>query len=510
MKRSLTFLNGNRSGESLALAVDSDLILIGRSSKAVIRLEDPRASRSHLELRLRNGATSARNLSSHGFLLNNRMCSGADEVPLADGDVLMLGETQIRYEESRDRGVSDPADERGACEGVVDETRALDECTDVPIGRLSDRDDGDSGDDGTRVIEGVREGPILTGKDLPAWRPPDANGASGSWRVRLLLGLLVISGVGGVCLAQQRNARQRAATERQEYRDDVAGKFSLRLPVRWNLVESGPDGVRWADAGGENSQASIKTLVEKNPLHADFGLSFGFTRYLREAEKGHPGFQLIGKKPLNVNGAETLHYGFRMPGKEGLGLFVLDGETRLVIEGVVPAERAAELKPRVIEVLESFRLLTGRPQQYVDFPIPDAEMKRAALASVAETEERILQLTDRGGDLFNQRSVKRDNLHLALEAYRRALQWHLALEGDSPSQRFTGLVRKLRIVTVAFQEAVRDEVFALRQARGLGNRSGMQSAALKIVQMDPDRTHPENIEAQAALRSMKAQDKRIR
>ena len=62
-------------------------------------VEDPRVSRSHLELHLGfDGQVVAFDTSSNGTLLNGLRLDRAVPTPLADGDVLAVGDTQLQFQ----------------------------------------------------------------------------------------------------------------------------------------------------------------------------------------------------------------------------------------------------------------------------------------------------------------------------------------------------------------------------------------------------------------------------
>jgi pSer/pThr/pTyr-binding forkhead associated (FHA) protein len=70
--------------------------VIGRSSKADVRLTDPWTSRVHCELSLQDGKLMVRDLESrHGVYVNEQRVRQAELHP---GDVLLLGVTRFRLE----------------------------------------------------------------------------------------------------------------------------------------------------------------------------------------------------------------------------------------------------------------------------------------------------------------------------------------------------------------------------------------------------------------------------
>src|SRR5690242_19936802 len=97
MKRSLTILEGPAKGRSETL--DKSLMIIGRSRHADFQLaDDPYVSKRHLEVRAEPEAVFVENLSPEGTALNGKPLTAA--VSLNPGDVLTVGHTLLRYEES--------------------------------------------------------------------------------------------------------------------------------------------------------------------------------------------------------------------------------------------------------------------------------------------------------------------------------------------------------------------------------------------------------------------------
>ena len=99
MKRSLKILEGIGQGDTELLTSEASAVLVGRGEDADIRLHDPRVSRGHVCLQIRNQTAFAKNKSSRGFKHNGQLHTGESEVRLASGDVLTLGNTKLRYEE---------------------------------------------------------------------------------------------------------------------------------------------------------------------------------------------------------------------------------------------------------------------------------------------------------------------------------------------------------------------------------------------------------------------------
>jgi hypothetical protein len=73
---------------------------IGRSSEADVRIDDRYASGLHARIFARKGRTYVEDMkSTNGTILNEATLRG--EAELVDGDVVRIGDTEFRYEESR-------------------------------------------------------------------------------------------------------------------------------------------------------------------------------------------------------------------------------------------------------------------------------------------------------------------------------------------------------------------------------------------------------------------------
>jgi pSer/pThr/pTyr-binding forkhead associated (FHA) protein len=80
------------------LTLGADALRIGRLPDCRISLSDPQVSRHHAEVRPAHDGYEVVDLgSTNGTLVNGVVIR---EHPLRDGDVILIGATSIRYEES--------------------------------------------------------------------------------------------------------------------------------------------------------------------------------------------------------------------------------------------------------------------------------------------------------------------------------------------------------------------------------------------------------------------------
>lgn len=102
---SIIIANGSQRGVFLVLGKAT--IVIGRDQGLPLQVEDGRASRRHIQIRLAgDGIYRVTDLkSSNGTLLNGG--SLVDEQSLHDGDELVIGQTALRFtHESPDSGAN--------------------------------------------------------------------------------------------------------------------------------------------------------------------------------------------------------------------------------------------------------------------------------------------------------------------------------------------------------------------------------------------------------------------
>ncbi|MEV4493062.1 FHA domain-containing protein [Micromonospora coxensis] len=90
----MTVTAGMMRGASFRLSPRPQVI--GRTPDADIVVPDPHLSRRHAEVRLTDAGAVLTDLgSTNGTWLNDRRITGAE--PLADGDVIRLGRTELRF-----------------------------------------------------------------------------------------------------------------------------------------------------------------------------------------------------------------------------------------------------------------------------------------------------------------------------------------------------------------------------------------------------------------------------
>lgn len=93
----LIIVEGPAKGQKFALEQHS-LVMIGRDDKCTFQIIDPQISRHHLQVKLNseaNGHLAIDFTSANGVFLNGKRIEA--ETPLANGDLIQLGNTSIIY-----------------------------------------------------------------------------------------------------------------------------------------------------------------------------------------------------------------------------------------------------------------------------------------------------------------------------------------------------------------------------------------------------------------------------
>ena len=93
----LIIVEGPAKGQKFALE-QHGLVMVGRDDKCTFQIIDPQISRHHLQIKLNsetNGHLAIDFTSANGVFLNGKRIEA--ETPLANGDLIQLGNTSIIY-----------------------------------------------------------------------------------------------------------------------------------------------------------------------------------------------------------------------------------------------------------------------------------------------------------------------------------------------------------------------------------------------------------------------------
>lgn len=502
MKRYLTILEGDGKGQSKLL--DQPLMIVGRSKNADLQVEDALISRRHLEVRVEADAVFVEDKSSHGSFLNGKRLAGV--VSLNAGDVIELGRTKLRYEEREEQAAAAvaPTGDTGfeAKSSEIDGTRV------APPGAVGAfaaprKEEEENQADHTRAFADDHTR-MADQAELPNWKPPVEEQKKKERSTRTLwigmAAIVLLAAAGGAYYFLGAKSPPPGSSGTMEFKDSLLG-YSLDYPLDWSkLTDTSGEVVFGLGKEGTPDWARVRIYAERQPQYALTGLTDGFEQYRAVLSKQFKEFELKGSGPLNVNDAAVMFFGFGTPALSGKGLYVLNAETRIVVECFSPRSVYDRYSPVFSSVLKSFRLRTSDPQQVIDFPLPDESMKQLALGSPTELARQVGERTKVADALLAERDVKPENLYRSIEAYRQALQ--LAIAGPQRLESYQPAARGLGQATRLFSQAIERQRFEINRAIRERDRDAAYWAANRMMQMVPEKTDPAYQEAYKTLRSL--------
>jgi pSer/pThr/pTyr-binding forkhead associated (FHA) protein len=505
---SLEFLNGPRVHQSVLLTPGE--ICVGRSHGCNIVLDDPLVSRRHLLLTVTSDAVMAKDQNtSHGTFLNEERLRGA--VSLADGDTLQIGATRLRFavREQADEmpstrtrpdivpaaapASSDASRTRFAGAAVEGETQYVEPA--------AARQDGDAEpQDATRVLE-AQETRMLEKKEL---RGVSAKAPSASRARTPLVGFvaLLLAAIVAAALyaAKSRTSQVSNASSLSTYAEPQFG-FSISYPSTWtrtteSMTSSNAPLLRFvaADTAGKRV-AWLDIHAERRPSHLLTGLTTGFDAYGDVLHARYPAFQLLGTQPMDIGGVKVIFYVFQSGETVGKGIYTLSGEARIVVEAACQRPYWKGLAGGFTDILGSFGL--DAPQNCLDFPKPDEQMRRMALGHADEMVKQAQQHLKVGEDLFTRQNVRPENLYRAMAELKQSLRICAAFvtRPECYGQAAALLVKAKQ----EYEHSVKDQRFAIAAAIKRQDRKTAYWEAYKLLQMIPDKADPVYQEAYAVV-----------
>jgi hypothetical protein len=480
MKRYFTILEGSSKGTRKAFT--EDLMIVGRSRNADLQIEDSLVSRIHLEVRVDGAAVFVENKSTHGSFLNGKPLVGV--VSLNAGDMLEIGHTKLGYEEdSAEAAPAKAPDHDEALSAEMDGTRIADSDLDMVQGV-----DREVESDGTRELasDGTR---MMEESDLPKWveQNKQAKAAASKGGMTGVLVVLFLLALGGLYWSYTvRRDRQAAASSTLKYRDSLYS-FSMDIPLNWSkLADESGRIIYGLGAGGGPDWARLTIYTDKDAENALTGLADGFVRFQKILKQRHEGMKLIGSKRYNIHGVIGMDYAIQTPAEQGLGFYVLNAESRIVIECTSAGATYQQNESKLIAILQSFRMPEETPQQYIDFPLPDRDAVQLALSDPAELSRQVDGHIKLGETYIAGRDVKPDNLYQAVHEFRQALKL-----ANSPPERlpqYHAAAEELLNATNEFNQAIAKQRFEIIRATRSGDNDTAYWEATKMMQMVPDKT----------------------
>ncbi|HTB84898.1 MAG TPA: FHA domain-containing protein [Candidatus Sulfotelmatobacter sp.] len=480
----LTIIEGAGKGASKPLS--GSVMIVGRSKNADLQIEDPQVSRRHLEIKVEPDGVFVENKSAQATLLNGKALTGV--VSLNAGDVLQIGDTKLRFEEGSSAPVAAAAP---AAEAEIDGTRLAPESADY---RPRAKEEGAPDETRAVVEDGTR---MLNPSELPNWvahkeskEAPKPKSLLGLW---LLLILLLLGGGGGYYYWNKIQTAQQNAGALMAYKDALYN-FSLSYPIDWTKTDDETGVVTYGTGKeGDNQWAQIAIFTDKGPQHLITGLTDGFNQYKDVLKKRHNGFNLTDAEVSKINNATGMAYEFNTASGQGRGYYLLNGSTRIVIECSSAAAGYPQNAQVFSGIFKSFHFDQYEPQLFIEFPQPDTGQQQLALSDPAELSRQAARHLQTGKMLFTGKDVNPDNLYNSIQAYRTALQLIIASPERLASYREAA--EGLSEATRLFNQQMQSQEFEISRAMETGDRDAAYWAAIKLMQMDPDKTADVYLEA---------------
>jgi len=491
MPASLNILEGTGKGTSKPLT--ATLMIVGRSKNADFQLDDPMISRRHLEIRVEAGDVFVENLSAHGSRLNGNPLVGV--VSLNAGDVIEIGNTRMRFDDASPVG-SETMNSIGASEAEIDGTRIAD-----PAAQSSRRKEAAEPDATHAMVDDRTR--MLNAAEVPHWVAQEkiSRKATSKGRTGLVLLLVIVLAVGGgYWFTYVRGANQNAAVGTLEYNDSLY-KFTLEYPLEWEKLSDETGKIVFGfGAKGTAQWARLKIYTDRAADHEITGMTDGFLQYEEILRKRYENFALLGRKEMKVHAATVVFFAFTAKSVQGKGIYLLNGDARVVAECVSPNACYQQYASTYSSVLQSFALGGAEPQQFIDFSLPDAGMQQLALANPNELTRQVTEHSRRAEMLLTSKDVKPDNLFLAVKEYKVASQ--LAVAGPQRLPMYPAVAQGLAQATLLFKQSIQHQRFEVYSAIKQGDKERAYWAANKMMQMVPDKTDPVYQEASKVFRSL--------
>lgn len=490
MKSVLTILEGAGKGTSKPLT--SSLMIVGRSKNADVQVDDPLVSRRHLEIRVEADAVFVENKSTQGSTLNGKPLAGI--VSLNPGDIIEVGSTKMRFEEAP---ANAPASKRPAVEEMMaemDGTRIADP------NALPPRRKEVEGDETRAMVEdGTR---MLNPSELPNWQGQDKIEKKAAARGLPPMAIAAVAAIIVIGLAiwylAGRNRGDAGST--LTYKDSLYS-FSLQRPLDWSKIEddSGVVGYGIGKPDGNNWER-VNIYTDKNPDFITTGLTDGFNHYQDVLKKRYPGFELLGDRQISVHGSTVIFYEFATPALKGRGIYLLNDDTRVVVECTGAAANYAQEVSQFTSILKSFQLDEYTVQNFIDFPLPTEAMQQLALSNPPELEQEVNAHAQNGKILLDSKDVSPDNLFKSLQEYRKALQLCLAPPDRLPA--YQDAAQGLAEATKVYNHTLDEQRFQITSALKEGDKRRAYWEANKMMQMVPDKDDPAYQDAYSILQSL--------
>ena len=481
-----TFIIREPGHDDREIALAEGTMTIGRSRSCTLRIEDPAASRIHCQVDVRGDQVwLTDNNSTIGTQLNQKKISG--KVSLADGDVITVGVATIHcvlpVAASAEDDESAPGGEtRMAPPGMAERAAPAAE---------EERDTGGMMFEGTRML------------DASELRGLKAGAAEAPTRKKSLLGIvlvLVLLGGLGVFVSMDQEAGPRPDVI-DVIDNDFA--FRLRVPDTWEKIKV-PDAL--VAYGGPESEGSPRLVVyaDRQRNNSITPLRIGFEDFSPTLRGTPREWTLAGQRKMSLGDVEVMFFGYGRTGRQGKGIYLLNGEDRIVVEVESSRDQYLAWSERFSTILQSFTLF--RAQQSFDLEPIDREIRERALADPAKLLAEAQRQYDLGAELLRKRGVKLENTYRAVQSFSTAARMTYAL--SNRPELYEKAVAELLHAQGLFNEKVKGQIFEITLAYRQREYETVYWEALKLMQMVPEKAHPAYQEAQNWLKRVPAVNRR--
>lgn len=486
----LVYLNGDKAGDSVP--IEESELTVGRSRSNTIVLQDQLVSRVHLKIAVNDNAVTVTDLdSSHGTFLNDKRMRGT--VSLSPGDILQIGDTKLRF--------SAPALDSEGETAFVDASTSRD--MESGATRLADASQGgetafasleeaplpDDSMDRTRIIADG-ETRILDERELKGLKPGAATSKSPASRKLLALtGVLVVLAIAAGAVLLMRDDSGDVGGGQSALANTYAERqfgFSISYPAGWKRQEGRDGALLGLERRSSRSSTPIRIdlYADRGTVHSATGLKAGFKEYKELIASRCAGANVNGKL-FGMNRLSTVLYVMSGPTLKGKGIYLLSGDTRYCVECSCAPEDFKTFENAFNAILSSMTL--AKPQTFVDFPLPDENLMRRALADPKGVEREARKHLDTGMEFYKNRTVRPENLYLAMKTLEQGLTTASAL-GEQP-QFFPETAVALALAKQALLDAIERQKFQVMAAERIGDRESAYWASMRLMQMvNNDRT----------------------
>jgi pSer/pThr/pTyr-binding forkhead associated (FHA) protein len=510
MQRSFTIIEGEGKGQIKPFT--SSLMIVGRAQEAEIHVDDVtnKVSRRHLQVRVEAGVVFVENMSPYGALLNGKAITSA--VSLDAGDTIKIGEIQLRYEEKPDGPKADlpkpetPRDS-SARDGDIDPKSVEYDATRVAdpsilAAREKERQKAEADDgEGTRVADEDKTR-MMNPDELGKFRAAVAVKAQTAPTRKIgILIVFVLAALGAVVWLLHRQTGTGADAVGSIAYNDPLYPFNFSYPVNWARMQDSAEVIGFGfGKEGDADMARVDVFHDKQPDYALTGLTDGFLKYVEVLKKRFKGFELTSQERKTSSDATAIFFGFRAATQQGKGIYLLDAETRLVMECYSPSSSYERYRPVFNTILESFHLAGDRPQEFIEYAMPDASLNTLASSSPVELSRQLQEHLASGGDLLKNRLLRPENLDKSIQEYRQALQ--LSMAGPERLPEWRPAAEGLAEATRLFHQELDAARLKIKIAIKEGNRDTAYWEARQMLQMVPDKTDPAYFEAYATFQTL--------